>query len=102
MHLRQRIKMNPDRSVNPDKRHRQWSLRQIILLLAMSAARVALADDPKLDTPPQKEAPTAFAAKKPTPVRDWGEGEGKSGWVPAYEIPTFELLLNRYDHYVVD
>ena len=27
---------------------------------------------------------------------------GKSYLVPAYEIPAFEFLLNRYDHYVVD
>ena len=102
MHLHQKIRMNLDRSVKADKRHMQRPLRLIILLLAMSAARVALADDPKLDTPPQKEAPTAFAAKEPTPVKDWGVGEGKSYWVPAFEIPTFELLLNRYDHYAVD
>ena len=99
---RQRITMNPYRSANVNQRHRRRSLQQIILLLAMSAARVAVADDPKLDTPPQKEAPTAFAAKEPAPVRDWGMGRGKSYLVPAYEIPTFELLLNRFDHYAVD
>jgi hypothetical protein len=102
MHLRQRIKMNPGRSAIAEKRRLLRPLRQIIVLLAMAAARLAVADDPKLDTPPQREAPTAFAAKEPTPVRDWGVGEGKSYWVPAYEIPTFELLLNRYDHYAVD
>jgi len=62
----------------------------------------AAAEDPKLATEPQKEAPTAFAAKAPSPVLDWGVGEGKSYSVPAYEIAGFEFLLNRYDHFVVD
>jgi hypothetical protein len=29
-------------------------------------------------------------------------GLGHSFWVPAIEIPSFQLLLNRFDHYVVD
>ena len=66
------------------------------------AVRSALGEDPKLDTPAQAEAPTAFAAEKPAPVLDWGVGDGKSYLVPAYEIPAFELLLNRYDHYAGD
>ena len=75
--------------------------RAVALTLVFVCFRV-LADDPKLETPAQKEAPTAFAADNPTPVLDWALGEGKSYWVPAYEIPAFELLLNRYDHYAVD
>ncbi len=70
--------------------------------LALLVGRAALADDPQLDAPPQKDAPTAFAAPEPSPVKDWGVGEGKSYGVPAYEIPAFELLLNRFDHYAVD
>ena len=74
----------------------------ILLLLMMISSRMSFADDPKLNTPPQKEAPTAFAAAEPSPVKDWGVGEGKSFLVPAWEIPGFELLLNRVDHYAVD
>ena len=67
------------------------------------ASRIAFAsDDPKLDSQSQTQAPTAFAAEKPKPVLDWGVGDGKSYVVPAYEIPAFELLLNRFDHYAVD
>lgn len=73
-----------------------------ILLILQLGAHVALADDPKLDTPPQKEAPTAFAGPEPEQVKDWGAGDGKSYLVPAWEIPGFELLLNRVDHYAVD
>ena len=73
-----------------------------ILALAVLATQMAVADDPKLDTSAQKEAPTAFAADKPAPVLNWGEGDGKSFLVPAYEIPGFELILNRFDHYAVD
>ncbi len=60
------------------------------------------ADEPALDTPTQKQAPTAFAAQKPHPVLDWGEGRGKSYAIPAVEIAGFELLLNRFDHYAID
>jgi hypothetical protein len=60
------------------------------------------ADDPKLDTKTQKEAPTAFAAKEPEPVEHWGKGDGKSYLVPAYEIVGFEFLLNRFNHYAID
>ena len=76
--------------------------KPVILVFGLFAAYAALADDPKLETPQQKEAPTAFAADKPAPVLNWGVGDGKSYLVPAYEIPAFELLLNRYDHYAVD
>jgi hypothetical protein len=78
------------------------SPKPAIWAFVLFAAHSALADDRKLDTPAQTEAPTAFAAAKPAPVLDWGAGEGKSYLVPAYEIPAFELLLNRYDHYAVD
>jgi hypothetical protein len=54
------------------------------------------------DDPSHKDAPTAFNAAEPTPVLDWGTGEARSFWVPAWEIPTFQLLLNRFDHYVLD
>jgi hypothetical protein len=74
----------------------------LVLALAISTVHSAVANDPKLDTPPQKEAPTAFAAKEPIPVMEWGIADGKSHLVPAYEIPAFELLLNRFDHYVED
>jgi hypothetical protein len=81
---------------------RLWSAKPVISLFVLFAAHYALAEDPKLDTPVQKEAPTAFAAKQPAPVLEWGAAEGRSYLVPAYEIPAFELLLNRYDHYAVD
>jgi hypothetical protein len=74
----------------------------ILLLLLIVSSRLSFADDPKLNSPPQKEAPTAFAAQEPSPVKDWGVGEGKSYLVPAWEVPAFELLLNRVDHYAVD
>ena len=75
----------------------------IALVFALLFAQAGLAEeDPKLDTPAQKEAPTAFAGKEPAPVLHWGIGEGKSFAVPAYEIAGYELLLNRFDHYAID
>jgi hypothetical protein len=73
------------------------------LVFALLFAQAGLAEeDPKLDTPAQKEAPTAFAGKEPAPVLHWGIGEGKSFAVPAYEIAGYEFLLNRFDHYAID
>jgi hypothetical protein len=48
------------------------------------------------------DEPTAFGAPEPTPVGQWGVGDAHSFLVPAYEIPAFQFLLNRFDHYVVD
>jgi hypothetical protein len=59
-------------------------------------------DDPKLTTPEQQEAPTAFAQEEPTPIPGWGVGDGKSWWIPAAEIIAFDYFLNRFNHYVVD
>ncbi|HEY4338822.1 MAG TPA: DUF3943 domain-containing protein [Steroidobacteraceae bacterium] len=78
-------------------------LRWISIIIAVPLCmNCALADDPSLNSSPQKQAPTAFAAPAPTPVSNWGVGDGKSYLVPLWEIPTFELLLNRVDHYAVD
>ncbi len=74
----------------------------VALWLLGSWVLATAADDPKLDTPAQKEAPTAFAAEKPKPVLNWGVGDGKSYWVPAAEIAGFEFALNRFNHYAVD
>lgn len=78
--------------------------KSILLLLIVVSYRISicLADDPKLNTSQQKQAPTAFASSEPSPVKTWGVGDGKSYLVPAWEIPAFELALNRVDHYAVD
>jgi hypothetical protein len=82
-------------------------MKQIIKTIGVTFALLlttqgALADDPKLTTPAQREAPTAFGSDEPIPVSEWGGGDGRSFLVPAYEIPAFQLALNRFDHYVVD
>jgi hypothetical protein len=51
---------------------------------------------------PEKAEPTAFNAPEPRPVSQWGTGDARSFLVPAYEIPAFQLLLNRFDHYFED
>jgi len=74
-----------------------------ILAVGLAIARMGFAqDEPKLDTPAQQEAPTAFAGKEPAPVLHWGVGRGKSFAIPAYEIVGEEFLLNRFDHYATD
>jgi hypothetical protein len=59
-------------------------------------------DKPKLTTPEQKEAPTAFAGKEPTPKQGWGVGKGKSYVIPFFEVVGFNYALNRFNHYAVD
>jgi hypothetical protein len=73
-----------------------------LLLSALMAFGPAGADDLALDSTAQQEAPTAFGAAEPTPVLHWGVGDGKSYAIPAAEIAGFELLLNRFNHYVID
>jgi hypothetical protein len=65
-----------------------------VVLLALPAHAE---NDPPLDSPQQQQAPTAFADNKPVPVLDWGEGRGKSYWVPAADIFLFDFLLNQYN-----
>jgi hypothetical protein len=70
-----------------------------LLLLARNAAaiEIEIKDDPKLDTKAQQVAPTAFADEKPRPVLNWGQGDGKSYWVPAFDIFAFDFLLNQFN-----
>lgn len=63
----------------------------LLIGLARFASCVAQANS-------EQPMPTAFAAPKPSPILEWGQGDGQSFLVPALEIPTFQLLLNRYDH----
>jgi hypothetical protein len=71
---------------------------ELAALIGFSLVPPAYADNP----PPDEAAPTAFNSSEPTPSVGWGTGEARSFWVPAIEIPSFQLLLNRFDHYVVD
>ncbi len=78
------------------------ALVNTVLALALLAPCSGRAEDPKLDTKAQQAAPTAFAAEEPKHVLHWGVGDGKSLFVPAYEIIGFEFALNRFNHYVID
>jgi hypothetical protein len=71
-------------------------------LVGIAVFQSCPAADQKANSDDQTEAPTAFDASKPKPVLDWGTGDARSLLVPAYEIPAFEFLLNRFDHYAID
>ncbi len=66
------------------------------------AQQLPSAPSTQLPSAPSTQQPTAFAEPQPTPVLQWGTGDAHSFLVPAYEIPAYELLLNRFDHYAVD
>jgi hypothetical protein len=70
-------------------------------LLGTAAWQPCPADDPKSPST-ESEAPTAFAARQPEPILEWGTGDAKSYLIPAYQIPAFQFLLNRFDHYTSD
>jgi len=72
-------------------------MRGSLGLAVLIAGTAFAADDPKLDSKAQQEAPTAFAADEPRPVMDWGVGDGKSYLVPAGDILLFDTLLNIYN-----
>lgn len=59
-------------------------------------------EDPKLDTKSQKTAPTAFADEKPKPVMNWGDGKGKSYFIPAADIILFDFMLNQINRNISD
>lgn len=44
-----------------------------------------------------KVAPTAFSQEEPEPIPGWGQGKGKSYWVPLADISGFLLGLNIFD-----
>jgi hypothetical protein len=81
----------------------RMSLGTEVLAAVLSAwAAHAAAEVAQPDPDAQAPAPTAFAAREPQTVLHWGVGAARSFIVPAYEIPAFQLLLNRYDHYALD
>jgi hypothetical protein len=74
-----------------------------IACCGVAAAAVAPAGaDPASTASDTAPAPTAFAGPRPHPVLDWGQGDARSYWVPALDVAGFEVLLNRFDHYVED
>lgn len=74
----------------------------LVTVLGGARAFCAWADAATADDATHKDSPTAFNASEPKPTLDWGTGEARSFWVPAWEIPTFQFLLNRFDHYAID
>ncbi|MFZ2224731.1 MAG: hypothetical protein WAV26_08610, partial [Candidatus Deferrimicrobium sp.] len=76
-----------------------------IALVLLSPGAGFAAEPAPVDTP-AKEAVTAIDNLLITtpppppnvrrPILSWGEGNGKSYWIPALEILGFEALLNMY------
>jgi hypothetical protein len=69
-------------------------------LCSFSWAYPAFAQNPPREpTAPSTAAPSTAS---PSTTADEGAGDTRSFWVPAIEIPAFQFLLNRYDHYALD
>jgi hypothetical protein len=84
----------PEVSVHITNRLPAW-LAAVLCLICATAQGV--------EAPPQEQkvAPTAFNQEGPQPVGGWGQGEGKSLWVPAADILLFDTVLNRFDYYTI-
>jgi len=84
--------------------NRALDLRRISnALAAVSAfgllfATVVSAEEAPLDL----DAEELSAAPQQEGAGQWGTGDARSFLIPALEIPTYELLLNRVDHYLED
>lgn len=76
-------------------------LRLIAATLLHAAILPASADEEKLPPAQEKVAPTAFSNEPPRPVLNWGEGRGRSYWVPAFDIFAFDFLLNQFNRHVL-
>ena len=74
-------------------------LRVTCLSLSLWTGGV-LAEDASTET--QKVAPTAFNKEEPTTIYGWGEGNGKSYWVPVADITGFLIGLNVFDRLVIE
>jgi len=75
-------------------------MRRLLPTVALLCVPPLWADEP---TPTeQKVAPSAFNTAEPQPKRPWGEGDGKSYWVPAVGILGFDFLLNQFDRRYVE
>jgi hypothetical protein len=75
-------------------------VRLCLLAASVLCTAPAFADEP---TPTeQKVAPSAFNTAEPQPSKPWGEGEGRSYWVPLGDILAFDLLLNLFDRRYVE
>ena len=72
-----------------------------VIAWSYASAQVA-ASSSSTTSDTEKDSPTAFNAPEPLSKLQWGSGDARSFLVPAYEIPAFQLLLNRFDHYAED
>src|SRR5579872_1441766 len=80
-------------------------MRVVVAVIAVLANDTGFAQDDvntDADSLALRQPVTAFSADQPKSAPDWGVGDGRSFSVPAFEIGGYELLLNRFDHYLVD
>jgi len=85
-------------------RRRSTSLAAAAIVAAAAAfgplaVTTALAGEMSLE-PDGQSSTTVSQPQKDAP--EWGTGDARSFIIPALEIPTFQLLLNRADHYFGD
>jgi hypothetical protein len=66
--------------------------------LGLLSATFASAEEASLNADTEE----LFSASQQTEASAWGVGDARSFLIPGLEIPAYELLLNRFDHYEED
>jgi len=75
-------------------------LAAVLALVGFSLAPRAQAG--AADPPSEQTGPGSGNSPGLTSTPDRDSSEARSFWVPAIEIPSFQFLLNRFDHYAID
>lgn len=75
-------------------------LTAVAVIGALGLLSAAVASATELS--PGTDAYDVSAPSQQRNVSAWGTGDARSFLVPAVEIPIYDLLLNRFDHYMED
>jgi hypothetical protein len=86
------------RSVNPCRKSTRLAASSAVAAFGVLSATIASAQDQSLDA----DTADYSAVSQQLSKDEWGMGDHSSYLVPAFEIPIYELLLNRFDHYFED
>ena len=84
--------------MNPCRKSIQAVEIMSVAALGLLFTALVSAAEPSLDI----DAEDQSAVSQQTGPDGWGTGDHRSYLVPALEVPLYELLLNRADHYLED
>lgn len=86
-------------AVNPCRKSHRLAAAMALAALALVLTRLVSAAQPSPDV--DAEDLSAVSQQQPGSA-EWGTADHRSYLVPAVEVPLYELLLNRADHFLED